>query len=45
MVRVHDVKPVVMAARLAGDRPMGESGLRAEKASVGRSVKIGEGAA
>lgn len=45
MVRVHDVKPVVMAARLAGDRPMGESGLRAKKASVGRSVKIGEGAA
>ena len=51
MVRVHDVKPVAMAARLAGERqtagpvPSLASKESSQKFEVGRSVTAGEGAA
>lgn len=47
MVRVHDVKPVVMAVELAGRAAM-PAPVRAEPSTgsgVGRSVTVGEGAA
>lgn len=47
MVRVHDVKPVAMAARLAGERPAAgaDPALSLGMSAVGRSVTVGEGAA
>lgn len=47
MVRVHDVKPVVMAALLAGDRPGASlAGTQSVRDSdVVRPVPVGEGAA
>lgn len=46
MVRVHDVKPVVMAARLADQTvSAGPAAAAWERAGTGRSVTVGEGAA
>lgn len=45
MVRVHDVKPMVMAARLAGTSTVGGQMDGAANSRTGRSVTVGEGAA
>jgi dihydropteroate synthase len=45
MVRVHDVKPMVMAARLAGPGSTVGRGAGAEHSTRGRAVRVGEGAA